>query len=60
MVLGRRVVAGKEPVLTAEGHPFERSLAGVVVDVEVALRGIRGPTLRLTTVELSLPKAAWR
>ena len=41
VVLGRRVVAGEEPVLAADGHALQRPLAGVVVDVQEALRGVR-------------------
>lgn len=40
VVLGGRVVAGEEPVLAAEGDPLEGPLAGVVVDVEKALRHV--------------------
>lgn len=47
MILRRGVVAGEEPVLAADGHAFERPLAGVVVDVEIALRHVGGERLPL-------------
>ena len=40
VVLGRGVVAGEEPVFAADGHALQRPFAGVVVDVEEALRGV--------------------
>lgn len=37
VVLGSTIIPGEEPILAADGHALQRSLAGVVVNIEKAL-----------------------